>query len=173
LLFVVSHPTSRLRADSGQGLIELLIALTILVIGIGATTAVFAGSILTLQHGGKEGTALTLADRQVEAYRALAPSCVPFTTSATASAPTNPNSGSCPTPTSFPNPYAGSQTPTSSDTPDHRSYTVTTTVQCVSASCSTTDPTSTIQIRVTVTEAGGSTILARETSNFSKAASTS
>ena len=66
-----------LRSEQGIGLIELLIALTILAVGIAATTAVFASSLLDLQHSSKEGTAITLADRQLESYRAMPFNCLP------------------------------------------------------------------------------------------------
>src|SRR5262249_54528935 len=134
---------------------------------------VFSGSILSLQHSDKEGTAVTLADRQLEAYRSLPTTCLPFTTSAGATAPSNPDTTNCTTPSSFPNPYAGTQNPTASDTPDHHSYTVTTTIKCVTVPCSTTTATSTIQAQVTVTESGKTTVLAQEISDFSPAGSTS
>ena len=98
-----------------MGLIELLIALTILVVGIAATTAVFTSSLMDLRHSSKEGTAITLADRQLESYRAMPFNCLPTTTSWTAPA-------GCLTPSGFPNPYSGSQTTTSSESPDHRIY---------------------------------------------------
>ena len=107
------------RSEEGIGLIELLIALTILVVGIGATTAVFTSSLMDLRHSSKEGTAISLADRQLESYRAMPFNCLPTTTSWTAPA-------GCLTPSGFPNPYSGSQTTTSSESPDHRTYLVTT-----------------------------------------------
>jgi prepilin-type N-terminal cleavage/methylation domain-containing protein len=64
---------TRLRAraadDGGFGLIELLIAMTILTIAIGALLTVFVSSAVSLRRAGQKGTALTLADTQMEMYR--------------------------------------------------------------------------------------------------------
>jgi type II secretory pathway pseudopilin PulG len=62
----------RLRRDDGQGLIELIVALTILAVGIGAVLTVLTGSALSLQRSDQKGTALTLAESQIELYRNLA-----------------------------------------------------------------------------------------------------
>jgi type II secretory pathway pseudopilin PulG len=64
---------ARLRAraagDRGFGLIELLIAMTMLTIAIGALLTVFVSSAVSLRRAGQKGTALTLADTQMEKYR--------------------------------------------------------------------------------------------------------
>jgi type II secretory pathway pseudopilin PulG len=64
---------TRLRAraagDRGFGLIELLIAMTMLTIAIGALLTVFVSSAVSLRRAGQKGTALTLADTQMERYR--------------------------------------------------------------------------------------------------------
>ncbi len=140
-------------AEEGIGLIELLIALTILVIGVAGTLAVFSSSIVGLRHTGQEGTAVTLADRQLETYRAMPFSCIP---SSTMIAPSG-----CLTPTGFPNPYLANQVTTSSESPDHKIYKVTTTVSSVSGSG--------LQIAVTVALNSGGPTLANETSYFSAA----
>ena len=63
----------RLRRDDGQGLIELIVALTILAIGIGCgCSPCLTGSALSLQRSDQKGTALTLAETQLELYRNLA-----------------------------------------------------------------------------------------------------
>ena len=142
-----------LRADDGIGLIELLISLTILVIGVAATLAVFSSSIIGLRHTGQEGTALTLADRQLEAYRAMPYSCIP---PAAMTAPSG-----CLTPSGFPNPYSASQVTTSADSPDHKLYTVTTAVTSAAGSG--------VQISVSVALNSGGSTLAKETSYFSAA----
>jgi prepilin-type N-terminal cleavage/methylation domain-containing protein len=145
------------RSEEGFGLVELLIALTILAIGIGATIAVFTSSILSLQHASKAGTALTIAERQLEAYRAMPFGCVPRGGSIAMPA----SCSTAPTYSGFPNPYAGTQTVSGPDAPDNRSYTVTTTV-----SGSATNP----QITVTVAlSAAPATALATESSYFSDA----
>lgn len=149
--------TNRLRklrsdAESGQGLIELLIALTVLAVGIGATLTLFAGSLISQQHAAREGTAITLADRQMETYESMPYSCI----SSTFVMPAG-----CVSYSGFPNPYAASQTTTSSDSPDHRLYDVTTAI--------TAAPGSSYQIKITVVQDGQTQILAQETSDFSSA----
>jgi type II secretory pathway pseudopilin PulG len=57
--------------DDGQGLVELIVALTVLAIGIGALLTVLTSSALSLQRSGQKGTALTLAEKQIELYRNL------------------------------------------------------------------------------------------------------
>jgi type II secretory pathway pseudopilin PulG len=61
----------RLGRNDGQGLIELIVALTILAVGIGAVLTVLTGSALSLQRSDQKGTALTLAETQIELYRNL------------------------------------------------------------------------------------------------------
>jgi prepilin-type N-terminal cleavage/methylation domain-containing protein len=64
---------TRLRAraagDNGFGLIELLIAMGILSIAIAALMLSYASSAISLRRAGQKGTALTLADTQMERYR--------------------------------------------------------------------------------------------------------
>ena len=153
----------RLGAEGGMGLVELLIAMTLLAVGIAAAMAVFASSILSLQRTGHEGTAITLADRQLEAYRALPFSCFP------ASLPSSAPSG-CQTYTagSFPNPYEASHTTTSSESPDHRIYTITT----VLSSPGNCGATGLKQLTVSVTLQGSSTVIGQESSCFSSAGET-
>jgi Tfp pilus assembly protein PilV len=142
----------RVRSEAGQGLVELLIAMTVLAIGIGATLTLFANSLISMQHAGKEGTALSLADRQMETYRSMPFTCI----SSTFTMPSG-----CVSYSGFPNPYSASQVTTSSDSPDHRIYDVTTAFTSASGS--------TYQIKVTVTPDASSAVLAQETSNFSSA----
>ena len=59
----------RAADDGGFGLVELLIATTILTIAIGALVTTFAASAVSLRRAGQKGTALTLADTQMERYR--------------------------------------------------------------------------------------------------------
>jgi type II secretory pathway pseudopilin PulG len=172
----------RVRAEeTGVGLIELLIALTLIAVGVGAALSVFASSIVSLQHGAKQGTAVSLADRQLEAYRAMSFDCLPtsltsgFTTPAqvgvdpacgTPFVPpdyTDPRDPTNPSP--YPNPFAATQSVTGTVSPDHRAYTVTTSIAANSASCGG----NATQIIVSVTLAGNATVLAREASCFSSA----
>jgi type II secretory pathway pseudopilin PulG len=55
--------------EQGFGLIELLIATTMMMIAIGSLLAVFVSSAVSLRRAGQKGTALTLADTQMEKYR--------------------------------------------------------------------------------------------------------
>jgi type II secretory pathway pseudopilin PulG len=62
----------RLLAETdGFGLVELLIALLILNIGIFATLAAFNSGIVTLRRASRISTASSIAERQMELYRAL------------------------------------------------------------------------------------------------------
>jgi len=99
-----------------MGLIELLAALALLTIALAALLAAFSSSVVALRRTANEGTALTVADRQMETYRTLPYSCVALNSG---TAPTG-----CPAASAFPNPYSADQTPTATDTPDHKTYTV-------------------------------------------------
>ena len=59
----------RTARDDGFGLVELLIAMTMLAVAVGALLAVFTASAVSLRRAGQKGTALTLADTQMEKYR--------------------------------------------------------------------------------------------------------
>jgi type II secretory pathway pseudopilin PulG len=59
----------RAGGENGFGLVELLIATTMLTIGIGALVTAFAASAVSLRRASQKGTALTLADTQMERYR--------------------------------------------------------------------------------------------------------
>jgi type II secretory pathway pseudopilin PulG len=61
----------RLREVSGQGLVEMLIGLVLLAIAVSALLAVLTASALSLQHSAHRGTALSLANQQLELYRRL------------------------------------------------------------------------------------------------------
>ena len=57
--------------ESGSMLIELVIAMTFIVVAVGALMSTYASSVVSLHRSGTSGTALTLADRQIEAYKSL------------------------------------------------------------------------------------------------------
>jgi type II secretory pathway pseudopilin PulG len=57
--------------ENGQGLVELIVALTVLAIGIGALLTVLTSSALSLQRSDQKGTALVLAEKQIELYRGV------------------------------------------------------------------------------------------------------
>jgi Tfp pilus assembly protein PilV len=62
---------SRARRQDGFGLIELLIAMTMLNIGVLAIVAAFQSGAFALQRASKISTAASVADIQMERYRAL------------------------------------------------------------------------------------------------------
>jgi prepilin-type N-terminal cleavage/methylation domain-containing protein len=69
-----------MRADEGMTLIELLIAMTILAIGIAALVAGFSSGILSVNRARLASTAGALADKQMETYRQGSYASVPTTT---------------------------------------------------------------------------------------------
>lgn len=62
---------ARLREEAGLGLIELLIAITMLNIGILALVAAFNSGAVALGRASKISNAATLADTQMELFRGL------------------------------------------------------------------------------------------------------
>jgi prepilin-type N-terminal cleavage/methylation domain-containing protein len=62
---------TRLRAEDGFGLIELIIAMGILAVALLALIAAFSSGALTLQRAGQTSTASALANQQMELYRGL------------------------------------------------------------------------------------------------------
>jgi Tfp pilus assembly protein PilE len=116
----------RLRQEDGFGLIELLMAMTILNIGILATVAAFNSGIVALRHAGKVSTASVLADKQMELYRSLTYGSIALDSSSIpASAPYNSDPAwasvqvttTCTTP--LPDECNASRTTTG---PDHHTY---------------------------------------------------
>jgi type II secretory pathway pseudopilin PulG len=80
-----------LRREGGFGLIELLMAMTMLNIGLLAVVAAFSSGIVSLNRASRITTAAVLADGQMELYRSLTynairleptsiPSAAPYTT---------------------------------------------------------------------------------------------
>jgi prepilin-type N-terminal cleavage/methylation domain-containing protein len=62
---------TRLRGEKGFGLLELLMAMTMLSIGILALVAAFNSGTVALRRASQTSTAAALADAQMELYRAL------------------------------------------------------------------------------------------------------
>lgn len=62
----------RLRSEGGFGLVELLIAMTVLSVAIMAIVAGFTSGTTALIRAARVGTGSTLADKQMELYRGLA-----------------------------------------------------------------------------------------------------
>jgi type II secretory pathway pseudopilin PulG len=61
----------RLRNEAGFGLIELLIAVTMLNVGILALVAAFSSGAVTLRRASQVANAATVADTQLELFRGL------------------------------------------------------------------------------------------------------
>jgi prepilin-type N-terminal cleavage/methylation domain-containing protein len=72
----------RLRNDeAGFGLIEVLIAMVVMSVGLSAIVAGFSSGLVALNGASRTGTAGTLADKQMEAYRALGYGSIGLTSS--------------------------------------------------------------------------------------------
>jgi type II secretory pathway pseudopilin PulG len=68
------------KSEEGFGLIELLIAMTVMVVAIMAIVAAFDSGMVTLNRASRTSTAGTLADMKMEefrkvAYNSIAPIC--------------------------------------------------------------------------------------------------
>jgi prepilin-type N-terminal cleavage/methylation domain-containing protein len=59
-------PRARAREESGFGLIELLAAMMVLSIAVGALLAVFTAGVASTRRAGLKSTATVLAERQLE-----------------------------------------------------------------------------------------------------------
>jgi len=59
----------RIREESGMGLVELLIAMTVLAIGIFALVAGFSSGFGAINRASKITTAGAIADQRMESYR--------------------------------------------------------------------------------------------------------
>jgi Tfp pilus assembly protein PilV len=126
------HVHARAREERGFGLMELLMAMTVLNIGILALVAAFNSGILTIRRATMTGTATVLADQQMELYRALTwdqirlaastiPSGAPYTTDPAYSA--SQVTGTC-SGSPVPNECSASRTVAGSQSPDHHPYRV-------------------------------------------------
>jgi Tfp pilus assembly protein PilV len=58
-------------SEGGFGLVELLIAMTVMVVAIMAIVAAFSSGMVAVTRASHASTAATLADKQMEAYRAV------------------------------------------------------------------------------------------------------
>ena len=66
----------RLRSDDGFGLVELVVAMVILNVGVLALLSAIVSSEASLRRASRVATASTLADAQMELYRALTYSAI-------------------------------------------------------------------------------------------------
>ena len=122
--------SGRLRGQSGFGLIELLMAMTMLNIGLLAVVAAFTSGIWGLARAGSISTATALSDQQMELYRGLPNACIYITSppsSGTYASVTPPYSASQVTsgPSCTTTPPTKATTPSQTVTgPDHHKYEV-------------------------------------------------
>ena len=75
---------ARAREEQGFGLVELLIAMTILAVGVLAIIAAFSSGMLSLQRASRVATASALADAQLELYRGIRYDLISLDTTAVA-----------------------------------------------------------------------------------------
>jgi len=61
--------TRCLRAEEGMTLIELLIAMTVMAVGIAALVAGYSSGLLSINRAHLASTAAAIADKQMEVYR--------------------------------------------------------------------------------------------------------
>jgi Tfp pilus assembly protein PilV len=73
-----SKLAARLREQTGLGLIELLISLLVLNLGIFATMGAFTSGAVAIRNASRVSTASALADKKIEAFRAMAYSSPSF-----------------------------------------------------------------------------------------------
>jgi type II secretory pathway pseudopilin PulG len=76
------------KREEGFGLVELLIAMTVMVVAIMAIVAAFDSGMVTLNRASRASTAATLADIKMEAFRkmtyaSITPTCAAGTSAAT------------------------------------------------------------------------------------------
>jgi len=74
--------------DGGFGLIELLTAITILLVGVLAVFIMFESGIVTIKRASTRTTASALADSQLESFRAIDYDSIGLVDSQVTSAPT-------------------------------------------------------------------------------------
>jgi Tfp pilus assembly protein PilV len=81
---------AHLRTEDGFGLIELLISIVMLNVGILALVAAFGSGTLAIERASQTATASTLAEKQMELYRAQQYSNIALEASLIAAAAANP-----------------------------------------------------------------------------------
>lgn len=59
-------------SETGTMMVELVIAMMFLAVAVSALVSLFASSQISLRNAGIEGTALTLAESQIEVYKTMA-----------------------------------------------------------------------------------------------------
>lgn len=71
MLTVIASRLTRARRQGGFGLVELLIAMNVLVIGILALFAMFQAGIIQIRRASTVSTSIALAEAEMENFRAL------------------------------------------------------------------------------------------------------
>jgi Tfp pilus assembly protein PilE len=123
----------KLRDEHGQGLIELVAAISVLTIALLTLVAGISSSYVTISRAGAVGTANVLADRTMEAYHGQQYSAIATGTTTTT--------------------YSSSSTPPS---PDGRTYTVTSTITTGTAANTSGGSARTVKfVNITVTNSAG------------------
>jgi type II secretory pathway pseudopilin PulG len=129
----------RLRSDDGFGLVELLIAMLLLNIGLLALIAAMSTATISVRQASRVATASTLAETQIELYRALIYSAIALdTTSIPGTAPYTTDSAYNASQVTATCSGAVSSNPQCNASrsitgPDHGTYRVDTYIVCVSA----------------------------------------
>ena len=77
------------RGHDGFGLIELLIAMSVMTIGVLAIVAGLSSGLIALNTASRTSTAGTVADKQMEAFRDASYSSIPTTAGSTLVSGTN------------------------------------------------------------------------------------
>jgi Tfp pilus assembly protein PilV len=143
----------RLRGESGFGLVELLIAMVLMNIAFLALFATFSSGTIAIRRSARISTASTLADAQMELYRALTystialdsssiPTTAPYTTDSAYSA--SQVTATCSGAVSSHNECNASRTLTG---PDGRSYRVDTYIVSQTLSSARADKKVTVVVR--------------------------
>jgi type II secretory pathway pseudopilin PulG len=165
----------RIREDeTGIGLVELIVAMGILAIAISAQLAVFSSSYSSLSRANMKGTAVTVADKQMETYRTLPYACIYLTSasgdstySGDAAYSGSQVTGSSCSPSATPATSATTASQTVSG-PDNRSYRVDTYIVSTTPSGGRALKKVTVVVRA-LTNGTVGIVLAREASTFDQA----
>jgi Tfp pilus assembly protein PilV len=171
----VRRALARLRHDeTGIGLIEILIAMTILSVAISAQLGVFSSSMLSISRASVIGTAVTVADIQMESYRALPYECIYLASATGDSAYTSDSAysasqitGSNCAPSTTP-PTAATSASQLVTGPDHRTYRVDTYIVAMTPSGGRAVKKVTVVVRAVTNGTVGS-VLARAATTFDQA----
>lgn len=148
------------RNEAGMTLVELLIAMTLMAIGIAAIVAGFSSGIFALARTDKASTAAVLADQQMEIYRQSSYSSITVGTGQAPSTQSSLDNGQCSTSTFL------------CPGPDNRTYWLSTDVSMTcpdgstpSPSCPTGEP---LKLATVTVRDGSSTgqVLITESSTF-------